>query len=63
MSREPLLRLEDILEAIDSIESYIAGYDFDAFVADRKTVDAVTRCLEIIGEAVKHLPSTLTRIM
>ncbi|MCH7226432.1 DUF86 domain-containing protein [Verrucomicrobiaceae bacterium E54] len=27
---------------------------------DRRTVDAVTRNLEIIGEAVKHLPEDLT---
>lgn len=60
MSRDPTLRLEDILEAIESIECYIEGYDYDRFVHDRKTVDAVTRCLEILGEAVKHLPGEMT---
>jgi len=34
MSRDPALRLEDILEAIDSIESYVEGYDFERFVHD-----------------------------
>ena len=57
MSREPALRLEDILEAALAVESYVLGYDFRLFTADRRTVDAVTRNLEIIGEAVKHLPS------
>jgi len=60
MSRDPTLRLQDILEAITWIESYIEGYDFETFCADRKTIDAVTRCLEVIGEATKHLPDSLT---
>lgn len=56
MSRDPLLRLEDILEAGSAIQGYLDGFDFPSFVRDRRTVDAVTRNLEIIGEAVKHLP-------
>ncbi|MEI6604095.1 MAG: DUF86 domain-containing protein [Verrucomicrobiota bacterium] len=60
MSRDPALRLEDIIEAATAVNRYIQGFDFDSFVADRRTVDAVTRNLEIIGEAVKHLPSELT---
>jgi len=60
VSRDPLLRLEDILEAASAIENYLEGYDYGGFVADRRTVDAVTRNLEIIGEAVKSLPSPMT---
>lgn len=60
MSRDPSLRLEDILEAISAVESYTLGYDFDRFQSDRRTVDAVTRCLEIVGEAAKHLPESVT---
>ena len=60
MSRDSTLRLQDILEAITWIESYIEGYDLETFCADRKTIDAVTRCLEVIGEATKHLPDSLT---
>ena len=59
MSRDPKLRLEDILEAIDWIEGYVGGLDFGAFEADRKTLDAVVRQFEIIGEAVKALPEEL----
>ena len=33
--------------------------DRDAFEQDRKTVDAVVRNLEVIGEAVKSLPDDL----
>jgi uncharacterized protein with HEPN domain len=45
MSRDPLLRLEDILEAGMRIESYLHGFGYDSFVQDRRTVDAVTRNL------------------
>lgn len=60
MSRDPSLRLEDILEAGLLIESYIEGLEYESFVEDRRTVDAVTRNLEIIGEAVKNLPESMT---
>ena len=41
--RDPCLFLTDILEAVRRIEEYIEGYDFERFVNDRKTVDAVLR--------------------
>ena len=47
--------LKDILMACQNIMSYVEGYDFDMFLDDRKTQDAVVRNLEIIGEAVKGL--------
>lgn len=53
--REWRLRVEDILEAIARIERYVEGLTFEQFQADRKTVDAVIRNLEVIGEAVRHL--------
>jgi uncharacterized protein with HEPN domain len=59
MSRDPFLRLEDIIDASESIQGYLSGYDYDAFINDRRTVDAVTRNLEIIGEAVKNLPESM----
>ena len=55
MSRDPQLRLEDILEASLAIESYIQGFSYETFIRDRRTVDAVVRNLEIVGEAVKYL--------
>ncbi|TAE87737.1 MAG: DUF86 domain-containing protein [Verrucomicrobia bacterium] len=62
MSREPSLRLEDILEAAALIESYIDGFDDELFMKDQRTVDAVVRNLEIVGEAVKHLPEEMTNL-
>jgi uncharacterized protein with HEPN domain len=53
--REWRLRAEDILEAVGKIEQYDSGLSFVQFQADQKTVDAVVRNLEVIGEAVRHL--------
>jgi len=52
---------KDILEAIEKIEMFIDGMDFDQFQADDKTSSAVLRKLEIIGEAVKHLPDQVKK--
>nr|WP_240910646.1 HepT-like ribonuclease domain-containing protein [Thermococcus sp. MV11] len=41
--RDPCLFLNDILEAIFRIEEYTEGYEFEDFIRDRKTVDAVLR--------------------
>lgn len=57
MSRHERLRILDILDAIDRIVSYVEGMSYEDFLADRKTQDAVTRNIEIIGEAVRALPS------
>jgi uncharacterized protein with HEPN domain len=54
--RSPLQRIEDILENIDCVRRFIGNYDFDGFVADTRTFYAVTRALEIISEASRHLP-------
>ena len=57
MSKRPVdLLLGDISDAIDRIQQYTEGMSFDAFSKDRKSVDAVARNLEIIGEAANRLP-------
>jgi hypothetical protein len=53
--------LEDIIDAINSIEEYTRGLTFNAFVEDSRTVDAVIRNLEVIGEATKHIPERIRR--
>ncbi len=50
------LRIRDILGAISAVQEYTAEMKYDAFVADRKTVDAVLRNLILIGEASSHIP-------
>lgn len=43
--------LEDILAAIDDVATFTHGYSPETFATDRKTINAVIRSLEIIGEA------------
>ena len=57
--RDPCLFLNDILEAIFRIEEYTEGYEFEDFIRDRKTVDAVLRNLEVIGEAARYVPEEI----
>ena len=54
--RDPQLLIEDMLESIRRIRRYIDGMDYDGFLADERTCDAVTRNVEIIGEASKQMP-------
>jgi uncharacterized protein with HEPN domain len=49
-------RIDDIFEAIDKIERYTDGIGFKEWQQDDKTVDAVVRNIEVIGEAASHLP-------
>ena len=50
------MRLEDILISIERIHTYIAGMNYAEWARDHKTIDAVTRNLEIIGEAANNIP-------
>ncbi len=48
--------IKDIIDSIDDIERFIGNMSFDEFLQDRKTINAVIRSLEIIGEASKKIP-------
>ena len=48
-------RLQDILQAIDTIFQYVDGRDMEAFVADKKSYHAVIYNIMIIGEAANML--------
>jgi uncharacterized protein with HEPN domain len=54
--REPRLLLTDILDSIEKIQSYTEGHTYKSFIEDSKTLDAVIRNFEIIGEAANRLP-------
>jgi uncharacterized protein with HEPN domain len=63
MSRDWTFYLEDLVTCCEKIQRYTLGMDFDAFVANDQTVDAVIRNLEIIGEAAKNLPPNILALM
>ena len=55
------LYLEDILRAMEGIEKFVEGMDFEKFKEDDKTSSAVIRKFEIIGEAAKHIPAEMAQ--
>ncbi|HLT24522.1 MAG TPA: DUF86 domain-containing protein [Ignavibacteria bacterium] len=57
--REWKLYIKDIVECINKINDYIGKMSKEEFLNDDKTFDAVMRNLEIIGEAVKLIPSSV----
>lgn len=57
--RTYMMYLEDMYLAMERIAEYIHGYSLIKFKQDYKTVDAVIRNFEVIGEASKNLPIEL----
>ena len=57
--RDYKLYLDDILEAATRIERYTKALSLDKLKKDDLTIDGVVRNLEIIGEAVKNIPSNI----
>ncbi len=51
--------LQDILQALEKGSQFIQGMDFEQFREDDKTIFAVIRALEIVGEASKQIPQDL----
>jgi uncharacterized protein with HEPN domain len=58
-SKEPALPLRDIHKNILLAQSFVEGFTLRKFRNDRRTIYAVTRCLEIVSEASRRLPASL----
>lgn len=54
--RSSKVLVEDMLEALGLIQDFTQGMSFDDFQGDAKTVSAVVRQLEIVGEVARILP-------
>jgi uncharacterized protein with HEPN domain len=59
VSRDEAAYLEDMIEACTRVIEYTTGLDAAALRADRRTIDAVVRNLEVLGEAAKSVSDTL----
>ena len=57
--RDYKLYLDDIIEATKRIEKYTKGLALERFKKDNLIIDGVVRNLEIIGEAVKNIPTNV----
>ena len=53
------MRITDILDAIEKIDRYTDGLDFDSFCEDDKTTDAVIRNIGVIGDAIRMVPEDI----
>ncbi|MBU4450622.1 MAG: DUF86 domain-containing protein [Actinomycetia bacterium] len=51
--------LIDISNEIDRIFKFVNEMTYDEFIQDEKTIYAVTRSFEIIGEATKNIPDDI----
>ncbi len=56
MSRDFRPFLADMERCCGRVLRYTVGLAFEEFIADDRTIDAVMRNLEIIGEAAKQIP-------
>lgn len=59
MKRNVSIYLKDILENIDRAEKFVERLGYEDFAKDERTNFAVIRCIEIIGEAAKHIPEAI----
>jgi len=59
VKREYKLFVQDIADCIEKVNEFVGGMTFEEFSRDDKTISAVVRKLEIIGEATKNLPKSL----
>ena len=53
--RNTLLYIEDILESIDAINSFVEDMNYETFINDRKTYSATIREFIVIGEAISKI--------
>jgi uncharacterized protein with HEPN domain len=57
--RNPSDCVRDILEAAEKVSQFIRGLTYEKFCGDEKTVFAVVRGLEIVGEAARNVTPAL----
>jgi len=61
MPRDYRVYLDDILDAVAKIRDYTSGMNLEGLKNDPRTLDAVVRNLEVIGEAAKKIPDDVRR--
>lgn len=59
--RNVRIYLQDIADNILRIERFTKGITLEQFRDDEKTYFATIQCIEIIGEAAKHIPESLRK--
>lgn len=60
--REVSLLIADMILSVEKIQAYTSGYNYEQYVNDSKTTDAVERNFEIIGEAASRVPDAYKQL-
>lgn len=55
--REIIDFLQDAISAMEKAERFVSDMTYEEFINDEKTIFAVIRAIEIVGEAIKHISS------
>jgi uncharacterized protein with HEPN domain len=61
MKRDYSVYLRDILQSFRNASQFVEELSYEKFITDRKTVSAVIRELEIVGEATKQIPTSIKK--
>ncbi len=59
MKRDISIYVVDMLENMERAERFAAGISYGEFIKDEIVNFAVIRCIEIMGEAAKHIPESI----
>jgi uncharacterized protein with HEPN domain len=59
MTREYADYINDIVDSVHAVEEFVRGMTFEDFASDRKTIYAVIRAMEVMGEAAKKIPEAV----
>lgn len=59
MKRDYRLFIKDMINAMSAIEEFVGELTFEDFIKDDKTLSAVIRKFEIVGEATKNIPDNI----
>ncbi|MCK4527081.1 DUF86 domain-containing protein [candidate division WOR-3 bacterium] len=59
MTHDISIYIKDIFENMERAERFVEGMDYEDFFKDERTNFAVIRCIEIMGEAAKHIPDEI----
>lgn len=61
MTRDLRDYLHDVVDVIAKSSRFVEGMDYEDFAKDDKTIFAVVRALEVIGEAIKNIPEDVRK--
>ena len=61
MKRESGDYIEDAIDAMNKSMKFVEGMGYEDFIHDDKTIFAVIRAIEVVGEAVKNIPEDVKK--